>query len=294
MKQILQVVRFNFQGFVKNPRIIITFLFAFILCFFLSDRAMYIAEYFDSSMQAVEPFIWTFGDSTSILLCSLLLVLMFMNLPDLSPVTPYLLIRIKKKQWLTGQFLYIVAVTAIYLGYILIITSILCMKKTFIGNVWSKTAALLGYSNLGREYAVPSTVKVMESTTPYECMLQIILLMLLYALSLGFIMLLFQIIKGKRAGILLGISYSMVGFLLDPNVIRVLLHKEEYAIYGIRSVVGWISPLNQATYGMHNFGYDRLPTIFQSVILFLLLLGGIYTVALIKLKKYNFSSFTGV
>ena len=31
--------------------------------------------------------------------------------------------------------------------------------------------------------------------------------------------------------------------------------------YKARVIVGWISPLNQATYSMHNFGYDNLPSL---------------------------------
>ncbi len=294
MKQILEVVRFNFEGFLKNPRIIITFLFAFILCFFLSDRAIIIADYFDTPMQAAEPFIWTFGDSTSILLCSLLLILMFMNLPNLSPVTPYLLVRIKKSQWLAGQFIYIIAVTGMYLGYTLIVTCVLCMRRSFIGNIWSKTAALLAYSQIGKGYSIPSTVKVMESTSPYECMFQIIVLMLLYTLVLSFVMLLFQIVRGKRAGILAGFIYSMFGFLLNPDVLMKILHKEENQMYKIRSIVGWISPLNQATYKMHDFGYDKLPSIFQSVLLFFITLFVLYFIAYKRINKYNFSTFTGV
>ena len=88
--QTAAAVRWNFLGFYKNPRIMITFLFSFILCFFLSDRAMMAANHFDASMQALEPFIWTFGDASSILLCSLMLILLFIDLPKLSPFTPYL------------------------------------------------------------------------------------------------------------------------------------------------------------------------------------------------------------
>ena len=77
LRQASAIVRWNFLGFHKNPRIILTFLFSFILCFFLSDRALLVADYYGSSMQALEPFIWTFGDATSILLSSLLLILLF-------------------------------------------------------------------------------------------------------------------------------------------------------------------------------------------------------------------------
>ena len=44
-----------FLGFFRNPRMIMTFLFSLILCFFLSDKAMMVAEYYNAPMQAAEP-----------------------------------------------------------------------------------------------------------------------------------------------------------------------------------------------------------------------------------------------
>lgn len=293
IKQTAAIVRWNFLGFYKNPRIILTFLFSFILCFFLSGRALLVADYYESSMQALEPFIWTFGDATSILLCSLLLILLFIDLPKLSPFTPYMLLRTRKRCWLLAQFIYIFLVTAGYVLYVLFVTSLLCMQKTYAGNIWSKTAALFAYSSMGDKFSVPSTVKVMESTTPWGCSLQMVLLLICYALTLSFFMLFFQMRLGKKAGIAAGLIYSLFGFLLDPQVLAEILHKEEYEMFFIRRITGWISPLNHATYGMHDFGYDVLPSVAQSCVIFLLILFVMSLFSLRTLKRYNFSSFTG-
>lgn len=293
VKQTVAVVRWNFLGFYKNPRIILTFLFAFILCFFLSDRALMIAEYYESSMQALEPFIWTFGDATSILLSSLLLILLFIDLPKLTPFTPYMLLRTRKSCWLLAQFFYIFLVTAGYILYVLLVTSLLCMQKTYPGNIWSKTAALFAYSSMGNKFSVPSTVKVMESITPWECSMQMVVLLVCYALTLSFFMLFFQMRMGKKAGIAAGLCYSLFGFLLDPKVLAKILHKEDYEMYQVRRILGWISPLNHATYEMHDFGYDVLPSVGQSCIIFLLLLLAVSLCVYRTLKRYNFNSFTG-
>lgn len=293
MKAVFAVLRRNFLGFFKNPRIVITFLFSFILCFFLSDRAMMVADYYDSPMQAFEPFIWTFGDAVSILLCSLLLILLFIDLPKLSPFTPYMLLRIKKRQWLLAQFFYIFFVTVFYMLYVFCVTGLLCMRKTYIGNIWSKTAALLAYSDMGKKLSVPSTVKVMESTSPLECSMQIMLLIVCYALTLSFLMLFFQMKTGKKAAIAAGLSYSLFGFLLNPDVLADILHKDEYQMYLMRRITGWISPLNHAAYGMHDFGYDVLPSIGQSCLVFFCILLALAALSFRTLKKYNFTSFTG-
>ena len=87
--KIKAVIRFNFLGFFKNTRIILTFLLAVVLCFLLSERVIRVAEHYETSMQAAEPFIWTFGDGTNVLLASLLLILMFSDVPKAGPVTPF-------------------------------------------------------------------------------------------------------------------------------------------------------------------------------------------------------------
>ena len=192
-----------------------------------------------------------------------------------------------------GTVFYIFFVTVIYMLYVFGVTGLLCMKKTYIGNIWSKTAALLAYSGMGRELSVPSTVKVMESTTPLECSAQIMLLLVCYALTLSFLMLFFQMKIGKKAAAAAGLSYSLFGFLLDPEVLADLLHKDEYQMFLMRRITGWISPLNHATYGMHDFGYDVLPSIGQSCLVFLGMLLVLGMLSFLTLKKYNFSTFTG-
>ncbi len=244
---------------------------------------------YGTSIQAAEPFLWTFGDATALLLVSLLLIFLFSDIPKLNAFTPFYLMRMTKKKWLAAQFIYVISCTLMYVLFILAATTLLCMKHAFPGNMWSKTAAILGYSGAGKELHVPSTVKVMESISPYGCMLQVLLLMLGYSLTLAFFILLGNLILDKKYGMLLSIGYSLYGFLLDPNVLGKLLGLEDYEMYRIRSIVGWISPLNHAVYGMHDFGYDNLPTLWQSLAFFGLLLVIILYLSYRALSKYNFS-----
>ena len=57
-------------------------------------------------------------------------------------------------------------------------------------------------------------------------------------------------------------------------------------------IFGWISPLNHATYYMHNFGYDNLPKLYQSYIFFAVGSIVLFALSLWKIKRYQFS-FTG-
>ena len=82
-----------------------------------------------------------------------------------------------------------------------------------------------------------------------------------------------NLLPGKNRGLVAGLLFCLYGFLLEPKVLRVLLGFEEYEMFRVNVLIGWISPLSHASYGRHNFGYDRLPTVLQSWEVFLKLLG---------------------
>jgi len=171
----------------------------------------------------------------------------------------------------------------------LLFTAVLCMKKSYPGNLWSETAAMLGYSELGKNLQVPSTVRVMESISPYGCMLQVFFLLFCYSLTLSFVILVGNLYKGKTKGMIFGLLYSVFGFLLDPKVLAAILHKEKYEMYQVNVLICWISPLNQAVYGKHNLGYDPLlPKIPHSYMFFLGILVLLAVFAINRMKKYTF------
>lgn len=292
LKQACSVAAYNFRGWRRNPRIFITFALAFILCFLLSDKAVRFAKEYETTMQIVEAFVWTFGDSNSILLSSLLLLLLFADMPFISAGTPFYLMRIDRKTWITGQALYVAAASFIYLLFILASTSIVCMGQSFIGNMWSETAAILGYSGAGKAVALPALVKTLEMSRPYECMITIFSLMLLYTELMAFIMLVCNIWKGQLAGVVSVFAFSLYGFLLNPQLIKTLFRLPDELVYKANVAVGWLSPLNHATYHMHNFGYDLLPRMWQTYVIFGILIALCYILALRAIRKYNFN-FSG-
>ena len=288
MRQVLAVVRYNFRGFWRNPKVILTFLLGFVLCYFLSMRVMIVIDAYGTPVQLAEPFLWTFGDATAILTSSVLLLLLFSDLPQMSSVTPYYLCRTTKKKWLAGQLLYVVCATALYTGFLFAATVILCMRVSYIGDLWSETAAMLAYSKLGKDLSVPSTVKVMESFTPYVCMAQVVALLFLYSLCLSFLILAGNLQFGAGRGMIAGLLFSLYGFLLEPQVLRSLLGLEEYEMYRVNVLIGWVSPLSHVTYAKHSFGYDRMPTVKQSCLIFAALLFLLIGLCVHALSHYSF------
>ena len=292
LRQIIAVAAYNFRQWRRNPRIVLCFFLAFILCFLLSDKAVRFTRTYGSIMQILEPFIWTFGDANSILLSSLLLILLFADMPFISAGTPFMLLRVDRKTWVLGQALYIVAATTVYLLFVLLSTSFVCQSRSFLGNQWSETAAILGYSGAGQAVALPALVKTLELSLPYTCTAWIFALMLLYTLLLMFLMLLCNLRFGQLGGVIGVLGFSLYGFLLNPKTIQAIFQLPDEWMYKANVAVGWLSPLNQATYHMHNFGYDLLPRLWQTVAIFLVLIALLFFLSLRAMRQYNFS-FTG-
>lgn len=286
--QVLSITAYNFKEWKRNPRIMLSFIMAFVLCLMLSGRAVAFANNYNTTMQVFEAFVWAFGDARAIMMSSMLLLFFFADMPFINRSTPYYLIRTKRSLWVWGQLLYIVLVTILYMLFLLIISSILCAPISFTGNMWSETGALLGYSGVGEKIALPASIKTMEMSLPISCMLTIFLLITLYSLLAATLMMTFHLKKNKFLGIVSVFALNIYGLILNPEVIGMLLKIPSNMQYKVNIVMGWISPLNHATYYMHSWGYDLLPRIWQSCIVFVVLIIILVFVIRKEIKKYEF------
>lgn len=291
LSQIVKIAISNFRNWGRKPQIFLTFFLGFIVSFLLSDKVVTFANKHDTILQFQEAFIWTFGDATSILIVSLLLLLLFADMPNLDNDVPFMLIRTSRNIWLMGQWLYQFMATFIFMIFILVSTIILSGKYSYVANMWSETAAILGYSDIGREIAIPAFVKVLELSFPYQCTMHIFLLMIGYASVMTSLMLFLNLWKG-RAGMVGGVVFSAFGFVMNPMMLEKLLPPNRAYLNMANIVFGWISPLNHATYYMHNFGYDNLPKLWQTYVGFILVTIVLLVMSMWKVKRYNFS-FTG-
>ena len=292
IRQSFSIAGYNFRLWRGNPRIIVTFLLSFILSFLLTDKAVTFAVDHNTTLQLVEVFIWSYGDSNSILLSSVLLVLLFADMPFLSSGTPLYLVRTKRRTWITGQVIYILAATFLYILFVLVCTIFFSARQASPANMWSPTAAILGYTNAGQRVAIPALVKTLEMSWPYQSMVSIFFLMLGYTSVMVMLMLVFNLRFSQVAGVVSVVGYSVYGLLMQPDTIQLLLRLPDEAYYIANVTIGWLSPLNHATFHMHNFGYDKLPRLWQSYTIFITLTVILYFAAVRAAKRYNFN-FTG-
>lgn len=291
IKQILYIARECFRKWHKNPQIILCFLLAFVFCFLLSDKVMQFAQVHDTYLQGLEAFIWTFGDAQSVLAISILLLLLFSGMPNLSNEVPYFMVRTDRRIWMCGQIVYLVTATFCFVFFILVSTVLLSAGRAYTANLWSETAAILGYSGIGEEIAVPAFVKVLELTDPYSCTMHIFFLMTGYAVTMAGLILFLNLCR-NNGGMIGGVLFSAFGILLNPDIVAEWFGIPIERIRFANILCGWISPLNHATYYMHSFGYDNLPKLWQSYLFFAIASVLLFTASLVKIRNYPFQ-FTG-
>ena len=290
-KQIMAIAGRNFGLWKCSPQIWLAFGLGFVACFLLSNKVLLFSADHDTVLQLFEPFIWTFGDANSILLISLCLLLLFADLPNLGNEVPLFLVRTTRFCWMAGQIVYLTLATFLFTGFILVSTCLLSGIHAYTANLWSDTAAILGYSTIGESIAVPAFVKVLELTFPYPCTLHIFGLALGYSLVLSSLVFFFNLLRDKL-GMVAGVVFSGFGFFLTPQIISDWFRLSEHQKRIANILFGWLSPLNHATYYMHNFGYDNLPRLSTSYFFFGAAALLIFGLSFWRVRSYPFN-FTG-
>lgn len=224
----------------------------------------------------------------SVMLSSLLLLLLFADMPFVNQMTPYWLIRTKRSVWMASQILYVILATCLYTVFLCLTELLIASPWAYVGNVWSETAASIGYGS-NNHLTVPVSIKTMEMTTPYKCAICVVFLMLFYSLFITSVMLVLNLQKGRAGGVVGALLINLYGILLTPDIFQKVFHLGGGLSYRANILCGWLSPLNHATFPMHNFGYDYLPQIKISILLFLAVICILLFISRKCIKRYNFT-----
>lgn len=283
----------NLYSLRRNPRFYMSLLLGFLLCWLLTDKTMAISRTYLTNVQLLEPFVWCYADDESILFSALVMMLMLSALPRLDTPASYLIFRTTYLNWLLGQIATVFILTLGYTLMILVFSMVMCIGcNVFVTNNWSETATMLSFSPASFEVALSVMRKTVKLTTPYGCTIQIFLLLFQYVLLMAMLQLTFTMLKSRKAGIIAVLGINFAGYVLTPDRFMTWLQLPREMQYYANLLSAWLSPLQHATYTMHNFGYDLLPRVQTSC----LLLGGVslllMIVSALAMRRFSFR-FTG-
>ena len=267
MKSAALCFLWNLRMLGKNLRFYLGLLLGFLICFFLTEKTISLAQAFRTDIQFFEPFIWCFADGNSVLFASLALLMPLSQIPRLDAPTSYLILRSGRKSWFLGQIITILSISMLYTVFLLLCTSLMTVGNVFFDNCWSDTATVMSFAPQQFDVALTVVRRTVKQTDPYSCAASIFFLMAQYMLFLSLVSLVVSLQFGKQAGISAVIGISLYSYLLTPSRFETWLGLDEQIKYIANLLAAWMSPLQHATYTMHSFGYDSLPTFVQTHIL---------------------------
>ncbi len=283
----------NLYSLRKNPRFWMSLLLGFLLCWLLTDKTMAISRTYLTNVEIFEPFVWCYADSDSVLYAALVMLLMTSAFPRLDAAEAGMIFRTTRARWLLGQIITTFALTLFYCLMILLCSIAMSIgSDVYLDDRWSDTATMLSFAPASFEVALTVIRKTVKLTTPYQSAVQIFILLFQYVLLLSMIQLTFSVLKNRRAGILASLTVNFIGFVLTPERFMVWLNLPTGLQYYANVLSAWVSPLQHATYAMHSFGYDLLPRLSTTHLIF----GGITTalmlVSLLAMRRFSFA-FSG-
>lgn len=271
LKKSLTAFSWNIKMLLKSPRFYMGLLMGFGVCFFLTEKVISYSRILGTDLQVFEPFIWCFGDSDSILFASLALLLPLSRLPRLDAPASYLIFRTGRTNWILGQVLTVIAVSFIYTFALLFFSSSLTLGLSFFQNRWSDTATVMSYVPPHLQTTLVMIRRTIKQFLPWQSVFMVFSLILEYMLFLSLLNLAFSLLFGKKAGIQAIMGVSFLCCFLSPERFVNWLSLPQQGKYIANLISAWVSPLQQATYSMHSNGYDRLPSLRTSHMLFLLI-----------------------
>ena len=251
----------NLRMLGKNLRFYLGLLLGLLICFFLTEKTISLAGVFHTDLQFLEPFIWCFADSDSVLFASLALLLPLSQVPRLDTPASYLILRSGRRNWLMGQIVTVFSITTLYTIFLLACTCFMTVGNAFIENRWSDTATVMSFAPQQFDVALTVVRRTVKQTDPYSCA------MAQYMLFLSLMSVLVTLRFGKQTGISAVIGISFYSYMLTPSRFEAWLQLDEQVRHIANLLAAWLSPLQHATYTMHSFGYDSLPTFAQTHIL---------------------------
>ncbi len=273
VKHAFKFAFYNLKKWHKNPRIIIAFILLGLLCLTLTDRFISYATDMGMAIQVFEPFITIFTNGYTMIYLSLLILIVFNDVPFLENGLPYYLIRSNRKSWVMGQLLYVAITSIIMITFSLCICILAGFSNAFIGNIWSEAAVFIANGGALASAEAPSMVLLLNSN-PFTSMVNIYGLVLLYTLLIGCIMFAANLIRSKYTGTL---------------VVGILIFFGNISASWSESIFAWFSILTHANYSAHNFGgADTIPTILFSYIVFVVLILALAIISYLKSRKYQF------
>ncbi|MBE6842510.1 MAG: hypothetical protein E7510_06720 [Ruminococcus sp.] len=277
--EIFRISMIELYKWIVNPRMITAVAMIIFVWNFAVDPLIDISHEMNSPLNFIEPFIAVFNSRTLCLVMPAMYIFLISDYPHLDRNSLFVLHRVRKTQWVWGQFFFFVISSFLFILLIFICTVLPNAVNSFVDNGWSLVVTRYGiyFPDKSQSFAATLiTEKLHNQIAPYQAALFFFLLNWLYMILCGTVLLMFHVLNLRKIGVPVLISIVGIGSAL-----------------GVFSSKGmWCFPMAHTMVSLHFTKYLRKPVmkIENSFLYFGVMIFVLLTVSLIGCKNTDFLS----
>lgn len=206
------------------------------------------AEKMNEPLNMLEPFIAVANSGAVLMIIPLVFMTLIADFPKIDNNTVFYIMRIGRKNWLTGQIIKLVMMSASYLAVIFVGSVVPMLFKGFWYNGWSNVVT--NFKNVFPEQSMNFGVQLVPENlynqlTVFEAAVKSYLLVFAYLMIIGLILLSLSLIKHKT-----------LGFVSCGAVIAL-----GTAFCSIKTSLMWTMPMANSIIWLHFTKYFRVPEV---------------------------------
>ena len=206
------------------------------------------AEKMNEPLNMLEPFIAVANSGAVLMIIPLVFMTLIADFPKIDNNTVFYIMRIGRKNWLTGQIIKLVMMAASYLAVIFVGSVVPMLTKGFWYNGWSNVVT--NFKNVFPEQSMNFGTQLVPENlynqlTVFEAAVKSYLLVFAYLMIIGLILLALSLIKHKT-----------LGFVACGAVIAL-----GTAFCSIKTVLMWTMPMANSIIWLHFTKYFRVPEV---------------------------------
>ena len=248
LRQCFACAKTEYIKWICDARMVILGVLLIFIYNFAIQPLLQNAEKMNEPLNMLEPFIAVANSGAVLMIIPLVFMTLIADFPKIDNNTVFYIMRIGRKNWLTGQIIKLVMMAASYLAVIFVGSVVPMITRGFWYNGWSNVVT--NFKNVFPEQSMNFGVQLVPENlynqlTVFEAAVKSYLLVFAYLMIIGLILLSLSLIKHKT-----------LGFVSCGAVIAL-----GTAFCSIKTSLMWTMPMANSIIWLHFTKYFRVPEV---------------------------------
>ena len=282
-RQCFSCAKTEYIKWVCDARMVILGVLLIFIYNFAIQPLLQNAEKMNEPLNMLEPFIAVANSGAVLMIIPLVFMTLIADFPKIDNNTVFYIMRIGRRNWLTGQIIKLVMMAASYLAVIFVGSVVPMLTKGFWYNGWSNVVT--NFKNVFPEQSMNFGVQLVPENlynqlTVFEAAVKSYLLVFAYLMIIGLILLALSLIKHKT-----------LGFVSCGAVIAL-----GTAFCSIKTSLMWTMPMANSIIWLHFTKYFRVPevSITFSVVYLVTFVLALIVFCYIMIGRFNYDNVSEI